>query len=446
MPPLSRPRRLPGRPRSLRLFALGVSIGAAMLCIAADPQPTRQRERPMAMVLNIDFHDLLGAKERPGSQYVGHPDGYYPQKSLEVLIRRAAQSGFKRLFFRIAVCGRTACRSKVKEMADHRPEWPATLKRYDPFAVAVKTAHETGMECYAWITPFDDAGPRLGRSKPGSSQSRFSFEHPEFQLQDRDGDDPLYGVYCFGHPEVRAYFLNHIRELLAYGPDGIFFSNRSHSNMTNRQKERGFNPPVIARYIERFGSDPRIPAAYDLKQFSQVQGEFYTQFLREAAALIHGAGKRCAIAVSWQRSGRIAPRLGALDKSFFDWQTWVKEGLADELVIGGDAATGLDPEHILPHFETQADSANPDYFRRQMAAGKAVPVYRWITLWSWYWKGKDEITGGTGNSFNSKTIRAMLDTLDRGSLDGIVMHEALNLAHNNQWDMVRDFVQGTKAE
>ena len=48
-------------------------------------------------------------------------------------------------------------------------------------------------------------------------------------------------------------------------------------------------------------------------------------------------------AASWQRSGRIAPRLGALDRSFFDWPTWCREGIVDELVIGGDLATGADP-------------------------------------------------------------------------------------------------------
>ena len=399
----------------------------------------------MAMILNIDFHDFVVSDPAPGSQYIGHPDGYYPQESLEALIRRAAKSGFAKIFFRIAVCGRAACRSRVKEMAAHPAPWPPTLERYDPFAVAVKAAHEAGIECYAWITPLDDSGPKLGSSQPGEMQSRFSFEHPEFQLQDRAGVDPLYGVYCFGHPEVRTYFPDHIRELLDYGADGIFLSNRTHSNMTVRQREHGFNPPVVERYIERFGADPRLPDAYDLKKFSEVQGEFYTQFLREAGEVIHGAGKRCAAGVSWQRNGLIAPRLGALDKSFFDWRTWVNDGMVDELVIGGDAATGQDPEHVLPHFETQVDSANPDIFRQQFKPGSEVQIHRWLTLWSWYWEGKEECTGEPANSFTAETTRTMLEKLREGTLDGVVMHEAQNLAHHNQWDMVRDFVQESNA-
>jgi phosphoglycerol transferase MdoB-like AlkP superfamily enzyme len=53
--------------------------------------------------------------------------------------------------------------------------------------------------------------------------------------------------------------------------------------MKVRQKEYGFNGPVVQRYKELYGGDPREPAAYDLEKFSRVQGEFYTQFLREAA-------------------------------------------------------------------------------------------------------------------------------------------------------------------
>jgi hypothetical protein len=425
---------------------LGLAAAAAAMFPALGAMGAPDAKGRKTMILNIDFHDLVVANPIPGSQYIGHPDGYYPADSLRQLIQRAADSGFRTIYFRIAVCGRAACRSKVKEAPDHRPEWPPTLERYDPFEVAVKASHDAGVQCYAWITPFDDAGPKLGTKKPGMSQSKFSFEHPEFQLQDRDGDDPLYGVYCFGHPEVRTYFLDHIRELLAYGPDGIFLSNRTHSNMSLRQKERGFNPPVIQRYTERFGHDPRNPAAYDLRKFSQIQGEFYTQFLREAAEVIHGAGKRCAAGVSWQRNGRIAPRLGALDKCFFEWQTWANDGIVDELVIGGDAATGLDPEHILPNYELKADSANPDFFRGEFTPACTAQIQRWITLWPWYWKGKEEIATGGYNSFTAKTVRTMLDKLAGTTLDGIVLHEALNLAQHNQWDMVRDFVQSQPAQ
>ena len=99
------------------------------------------------------------------------------------------------------------------------------------------------------------------------------------------------------------------------------------------------------------------------------------------------------VAVSWQRNGRIAPRLGTLDQSFFDWPTWCQEGIIDELVIGGDLATGSDPEHILPYYEASADSANPDYFRRKISGD--VGVYRWLTIWSWGWNVEEDRIRGT---------------------------------------------------
>jgi len=383
----------------------------------------------MKFVLNIDFYDMLLTYGPKKARFVGCPDGYYPEQDLVDLIHRAAESGFQVINFRIAVTGRVACQSRVKELADNIPEWAETFKRYNPYETAVRAAHEVGIECYAWVTPLDDSGPMEGPNA-GAHQSKFSREHPEFQLLSRDGDDPLFGVYCFGHPEVRDYFLAHVEELLEYEPDGIFFSNRTHSNMNTRQLEYGFNEPAIARYKELYGADPREAGAWDLEKFSQVHGGFYTQFLREAAGKIHAKGARCMAGVSWQSSGRIANRLSALHKSFFDWPVWLDEAIVDELVIGGDMATGLDPEHILPNYEIGADSVNPAHFR---ASPTTADIYRWMTIFSWGWEGEAERTGGPLDTFTIPTVRNMIDKT-RNSLDGALIHEAANIAINDQWD------------
>jgi len=411
----------------------GRTWAMAALVVAVSSLTAVAQEQPK-LVFNIDFNDMVVAKPVPGVPFVGSPNGHYPEEDLRGLIGRAAESGFSMINFRIAVCGRAACRSKVKEWPDHSPAWPETLKRYDPFAVAVDAAHRAGIECYAWITPLDDCGPGGGQEEPGKLQSRFSFEHPELQLLSPDGTDSLWGVYSFGHPKAREYFLRHIDELLAYGPDGIFFSNRTHSNMNLRQSEYGFNQPVIDRYKELYGGDPRDAAAYDLEKFSRVQGEFYTQFLRQAAERIHGVGKQSMVAVSWQRNGRIARRLGALDQNFFDWPTWCRQGIVDELAIGGDLATGNDPEHILPHYETSADSANPDYFRKQISGD--VSVYRWLTIWSWGWNVEQDRIRGT---FTAPVVGKMLDKARKPRLDGVLIHEALNIALADQWELYAKF-------
>jgi len=222
----------------------------------------------MELILNIDFNDMVVAEAIEGVPFVGSRGGWYREEDLTGMIGRAAACGYRKIYFRVAVCGRAACPSGVKEPPDHDPAWAQTLRRYDPLDVAVRAAHDAGVECWAWLTPFDECGREPGH--PGSFQSRFSAEHPEFQLASREGDDTLWGVYCFGYPEVVDYFLRHLDEVLDRGPDGVFFSNRTHSNMDLRCREYGFNEPVIQRYRERHGGDPREADAYDLQRFSRV--------------------------------------------------------------------------------------------------------------------------------------------------------------------------------
>ena len=386
----------------------------------------------MKLTLNLDFYDMFH-DARPASL---DRDGYYHPEELAGLIGRAADAGFSTVNFRTAVCGKAFCRSKVKEWIDTTPEMCRTMEDNDPLAVAIGAAHDAGIACNVWITPFDDMGGKPpSPDGPALHQSVFSFEHPEYQLCSRDGTDRIWGVYCFGYPEVREYWLAHIEELLEYGPDGIFISNRTHSNMDVRCREYGFNQPVIERYRELYDGDPREDSVYDLARFSGVLGDFYTQFLSEAAALIHGAGKRVMAGVSWQRSGRIADRLGALDKCFFQWERWLADRLVDDLVIGGDAATGCDPEHVLGHYEVNADSCNPAHFRR--AAGPAT-LQRWLTLFSWLWPDPAALTAD-GKDFGAAAIDKMLARVAASGVDGVVIHEAMCIERQGFWSQFGAF-------
>lgn len=408
---------------------------------------SRMDNHRCTLQFNIDFNDLLTVETPPSTDVqalLGLVDGLYPEEKFRSLIRRAVQAGFEQINFRVDVVGKVDMHSTVKELADHSPVSIKTLQAYDPFRVAVDEAHAQGAACYAWLTPFDDAGPvesttdESHRYLCGKLQSRFSREHPEYQLLSRDGGDCMWGVYCFGHPEVQQYWRAHIEEVVSYGPDGVFMSDRTHSNINQQQQVYGFNSPVIDHYQQRYGHDPRDPETFDLARFSEILGEFYTDFLRMVSVIVRRNAARLAVKTSWQRHGHISPRLGSLDRSFFQWATWTDQHIIDELVIGGDLATGHDPEFVLPYYDVSAESVTPAWYRSQTS--QRVALSRWLTLWWWGWQGKDEVTPQPNSMFTPAVVTKMLNACRQSGLDGLLMHEAVNIATHNQWDVYRRFV------
>lgn len=400
---------------------------------------TGSEAKELDLVLNLDFYDMVYL-DPPYCKGVTNRDGHYLREQLEGLITRAAESGFSIINFRVALLGKVTFHSKIKDLGDDQPEIARTLQAYDPLAVTIEAAHKNGIKCYVWMTPFDDAGSVKGYEERGRGimQSMFSWLNPQFQLLSRDGDDPLWGVYSFGHPEVVDYWMRQVDEILEYQPDGIFFSDRTHSNMSQRQIEYGFNPPVIERYQKLHGGDPRDPAHYNLEKFSSVQGDFYTDFLRKAAKPIRDAGARFMVKASWrQEDSRIAYRLGSLDKSFFQWEKWIEEGIIDELVIGGDAATGIGPEFVLPNFDFEADISRPDYFRKE---SETIPIFRWLTLQDWAWPDEeDKLVNGRGaKTFKKPIVRTMLNEVRKSGVNGVLMHEALVIDSFDHWDLYKE--------
>ena len=91
----------------------------------------------------------------------------------------------------------------------------------------------------------------------------------------------LPGALCETEPEVQAYWLSCVREMLDAGVDGIDFREESHSTHTDYPREYGYNPAVLAECSRR-GTD----------DIAQVRGDAYTDFLRRANGLIRGAGKQ----------------------------------------------------------------------------------------------------------------------------------------------------------
>ena len=127
------------------------------------------------------------------------------------------------------------------------------------------------------------------------------------------------------YPEVRAYWLGKARRFLDLGADGIDFRHCTHFNQYDH-REYGFNEPVL----ERTGG------SLNMGEVARVNGEAYTQLLREAAALTHSRGKRFGVHVLTHYLRASEENRGDAIIGNFDlpWERWVRE-FADYVVFRG---------------------------------------------------------------------------------------------------------------
>jgi hypothetical protein len=144
------------------------------------------------------------------------------------------------------------------------------------------------------------------------------------------------GTACEAIPEVRQYWLDWVDRCVAMGFDGVDVRLQSHSAMVSDYTEFGYNQPIVDRYRELHGIDI-LKAKADPLEVMRIRGEFFTQFLEEAADLLHGAGRKLQIHL---RHAHEEPKLShdfnelgfwAMPKIRLDWEKAVD--LADEITL-----------------------------------------------------------------------------------------------------------------
>lgn len=102
------------------------------------------------------------------------------------------------------------------------------------------------------------------------------------------------GTLCEAYPEVQAYWLSEVENLLTMGYDGIEVRLQSHSSMIADYASYGFNEPLMQAYINQYGEDPRAfdtvtkETAY---RIACLRGDYFMQFMTAAAEMTHAKGK-----------------------------------------------------------------------------------------------------------------------------------------------------------
>lgn len=136
---------------------------------------------------------------------------------------------------------------------------------------------------------------------------------------------------CEAYPEVRALWLGWVQAMLDAGVDGVDLRISAHGSLTDEPTAFGWNPPVLEAYRQRFGDGEIEPA-----KLAVIRGDFYTTFERAAAALIRQRGRKVQLHLHAE-AFRPDPVFGQLHgvpaNVEFQWQRWLDEGLADEVLL-----------------------------------------------------------------------------------------------------------------
>jgi hypothetical protein len=129
-------------------------------------------------------------------------------------------------------------------------------------------------------------------------------------------------------PETRALWMTWVTAMLDAGADGIDI-RPGHHHADFAWIEYGFEPPVRDEMLARTGIDIWETDAFDHDLWRRIRGEGWTQFLREASAMVRGRGKTLTLHIDGYFEG--APGTGGGMNLASDWRTWLEEGLADRV-------------------------------------------------------------------------------------------------------------------
>jgi hypothetical protein len=211
---------------------------------------------------------------------------------------------------------------------------------WNDFHVVPELAHDFGLIAFLYVSLFDEGWPLAPKKERLVSyhnrmhcqhvswQSNFSRKNPHFSMVSRSGDQHQWGVLCLAYAEVRNHFIQRYLRLIDSGDfDGLFVCLRSQSKPAAFADQYGFNEPVRKDYLDRYGRDIR-KQDFDLAAWRSLLGEYITRFFVE---LRNALGyKKKFLAVGVPRGNILGPPFG---NTTLQWQTWIKEGLVDYLVI-----------------------------------------------------------------------------------------------------------------
>lgn len=391
---------------SLSIFSLGCSgSNHPDSATAAPGSESEAASDEKVWSVNVDFYDL---------NYFWRKHGVDKWDSAAIggLFDEFKALGINRVLWRVSLMGLQAYPSEVRTtfpgpgggvepfflLEGQQMLADLLAEGFNPLEAAIKHGKRTGIEVFAWVTLYDE----YGHLENGNFASEFVRKNPQFQWTSRDGERYFKGVLSYNFPEVRAHRLAELREILSFGPDGVYVCTRTHSFYLNEDSgdEFGYEAPVREAYLERFGVDIRTEA-FDKDIWRSVRTEGLLTFMREAATLAEANSAELLFGTKSSNLDRMGWPYGNAQSP---WKQFVSEGLVGGVVFGHY----LTPPARLPEIAREFEA---------IPGAEAVDRLLWIQLFNYQ---EQRLVPG-------ELLGALIEEIYANDFDGGTFHQSDHL-------------------
>jgi len=255
------------------------------------------------------------------------------------------------------------------DSADFSNSGTAIMKTYDAHDREIPGVFATGSTIWtASMVNFREGGLSFDY---GWGAQRVALDEPNtsgrqgFIAFTRGRNRYLPGALCETEPDVQAFWLSCLEEMIAAGVDGVDFREENHSCHTDTVNDYGFNDVVL----QQCGN---LEGEALLARIREVRSEAYTGFLRKCKTRL--AACKCRMRHNLQfdlfRSDPPENRRLALPANIhFDWPQWIDEGLMDESILRF---------YALPFDAVFEDPVSTEMIARCQQRGIPIVVNRYV--------------------------------------------------------------------
>ncbi|MDD4871274.1 MAG: HEAT repeat domain-containing protein [Kiritimatiellae bacterium] len=227
-------------------------------------------------------------------------------------------------------------------------QWLQTLyAEVRPDELAVKAAHMRDMEIWG-VGSLWDWGPlaeTAGFGDVTGLESKLKLAHPEWAPVDKHGARRQGGPIELAYPEARKALVDlTVSETLKAGYDGICFLTYVENFSLRFQDEFGYSDPIVKDFKAQHKIDIRtepFKRGASREDWLRLRGSYVTAFLRELKAELDGHKIKLGMVVNSNdprqpQSWNVPELVLTAGSHHMDVDTWVRDGLVDELLIYGN--------------------------------------------------------------------------------------------------------------